>query len=425
MAAFAADLFAGTAGTELSAYSSSWSKLTGTSGSAAISSAQRVRRDGTAITAYRHSAVPPSADYKVEADLEVFSGTYDGAGVIARASSSALTCYVARHYNNGYGWQLFKYVSGALYQLGSDTGPIVTSGSTHVELRVEGTTIQLYKAGETTPAISLTDSSITAAGFAGVYFRNGASSGDTIGIHVDNFSADTLGSGTTSVTSDSSLSYAIQAYVNSDLSQSAFILSSVSGDLSLSYLLEITNQVTSSQNIVYNIQSSVLKDLTESWEVRSQISSDLNISWNILGTTQSDLSTSYAILTTVQSDFSASYAVVVYAISDLTIQSEISGGLTSDLLLSSAIQGSTSSDLPLSSSLLSSVVSNLALSNLVMASVTSDSAVIYPIITTSTSDAVLVYTIGDVVNTDSKFIVGVFDLDAFIQEVFKQEVVLI
>ncbi len=201
MASFAADLFAGTAGTELSAYSSSWSKLTGTSGSAAISSAQRARRDGTAITAYRHSAVPPSADYKVSADLEMFSGTYDGAGVIARASASALTCYMARHYNNGYGWQLFKYVSGALYQLGSDTGPIVTSGATHVELRVEGTTIQLYKAGETTPAISLTDSSITAAGFAGIYFRSGASSGNTIGIHLDNFTADTLGATTPTLNS--------------------------------------------------------------------------------------------------------------------------------------------------------------------------------------------------------------------------------
>lgn len=194
MAQFAADSFSGTAGTELSAYSASWSKVNGIVGDAWISSAGRVYPyDGAYFKAYRHTAAAPSADYKVSADAVVLNkaaGT--GVGLIARAAAAADTKYLLRVYTADSLVRLFKSVSGTSTQLAS-VSRTFSSGTTYpIRLEVEGSALRAYINNEPTPTTSATDSSITAAGSSGIFLSLSAAS-DTTGAHLDNFSADTFG----------------------------------------------------------------------------------------------------------------------------------------------------------------------------------------------------------------------------------------
>lgn len=196
MATFASDSFTGTEDTELSAYDASWIKVTGNTGNAEIAS-NRVRASGTTFTAYYYNATPPSADYPVQATIHtVTSVTNATAGVLGRVSSSANTFYQANAHATS-GWQLFKRVAGTATQLGSSVAQTYTAGQSYdVKLSMSGTTIELYKLGESTAAISVTDSAISAAGFAGLRFSSPTVPSDTSNFHIDDWSAGEAG-GTT------------------------------------------------------------------------------------------------------------------------------------------------------------------------------------------------------------------------------------
>lgn len=196
MTQFASDSFTGSAGTELSAYSASWSKVNGIVGDAWISSAGRVYPyDGAYFKAYRHTAAAPSADYKVSADAVVLDKTAGtGVGLIARASASADTKYLLRVYTADSLVRLFKSVSGASTQLAS-VSRTFSGGTTYpIRLEVEGSALRAYINNEATPVVSATDASIPAAGSAGIFLSLSAAT-ETSGAHLDNFSAETLGAG--------------------------------------------------------------------------------------------------------------------------------------------------------------------------------------------------------------------------------------
>ena len=189
---FASYDFSGTG--ELSSADASFTKVTSYTVNAVITGASRLRADASGNAVYRNTATPPSADYEVSADIYVNTTTDTNAGVIARCSSSAATFYYAR-WRGTVGHQLFKFVSGTATQLGSTVATTYSDGTTaQIKLRVEGTTISLYKDGEPSPIISVTDSDITAAGFAGLYINNG---GYTTGPHLDHWAAAALGGGDT------------------------------------------------------------------------------------------------------------------------------------------------------------------------------------------------------------------------------------
>lgn len=198
MAQFASASFTGTAGTELSAADSNWTKAPSSSAQNIIlSDAGRGRLDALNATAsiYYHSGVPASADYSVSATLfaKETSGGATYIGVTGRQSTSANTHYLAWYGgtpNNA--WQLYKVVAGAVTQLGSNSAQTLTDETGYaVKLEMIGTAIKLYKEGSSTPTISVTDSAITAAGKAGIRgAQAGGSFGNTVGLHIDDFSAD-------------------------------------------------------------------------------------------------------------------------------------------------------------------------------------------------------------------------------------------
>lgn len=189
MAEFVNVSFVGSAGTALSTHDANWIKHTSYStGNVILSDANRARRNTNNTSMYWYDATPPSADYKARAPL--FAKETDGGasntGVCGRVDTAANTMYHAR-YGGGTtdGWQLYKFVAGVVTQLGSTSSQSLTDEtSNEVELWMQGTSIELYKQGSGTPTISVTDSAISAAGYAGIRFV-GTTESDTTGLHID------------------------------------------------------------------------------------------------------------------------------------------------------------------------------------------------------------------------------------------------
>lgn len=196
MAQFASATFNGTTDFELSAVDANFSKLDSASYPAYIVS-NRLYGEGAAPPRYVHSATPPSADYEVSADIYIVSQSRNSAGVLARAVPGSLTGYWGR-YRPDVGWQIQRYNAGTGTVLGSAVPESISAGTTRrIRLRVVGNVISLYRDAETTPIISVTDASpLAAAGKVGVL----VSSPKTVGVHIDNFSADTLATDTTAPT---------------------------------------------------------------------------------------------------------------------------------------------------------------------------------------------------------------------------------
>ena len=181
------DTFTDTAGVLLENHTgetgATWTKNAAFStGSAKITAAGRLRGDAN-NTVYYASAVPPSADYDVEADLFVASNL-SLVGLLGRQDPAAFTYYLFDVQNAG-GLTLFTVVNGAtLNQTNVAFTPTV--GQTyHFRLSMRGGRITCYVDG--TAMISLTDANIAAAGRAGVFF--GAQTTDATGYHFDNFFA--------------------------------------------------------------------------------------------------------------------------------------------------------------------------------------------------------------------------------------------
>jgi hypothetical protein len=198
--AFASDVFTDVAGTTLGGHDANWLLIT----SYAIS----CKTNGSAVyptafgnSAYRYAATPPAADYSVSLDVVLQSGTGPVlGGPIGRASSSAATFYHAQYNVSAGAWRLWKSVAGTFTQLGSDVSQSLTTGTPYrCKLEMIGTAIKLYVDG--VQKISVTDSSISAAGYPGLRMGQSAGSvGGTTGLQLDNFSADPIAASSTDAT---------------------------------------------------------------------------------------------------------------------------------------------------------------------------------------------------------------------------------
>lgn len=187
------DSFTGTTGTALSSHTgelgATWNHASG------IAPAQidnnRIHRAGLiGDTVDYVTAVPPSANYSVEADLLVKSNLAgDDTGVIGRRNGSN-NFYLARWDQAGGDWQLAKYNGLLVNVLASTTGTTTLTVTETYRLKLEmiGSTLNLYVNGILT--LTTTDSSLTAAGNAGIMDGDGALSGSkssSTGLQIDNF----------------------------------------------------------------------------------------------------------------------------------------------------------------------------------------------------------------------------------------------
>lgn len=191
MAQFASALFTAADGTTLATADANFSVHPVVAGLCQIA-ANRVRPSSTTSSAYIHSGGPATADYTVAADLVRLTADIADMALIGRADATANTMY--RLAPSGSNVQLHKFVAGAATQLGVNTAAGFNVGVTiAVKLEMIGSAIKVFSDG--LEKISVTDTAITAAGKAGVRSFSSATPSDTVGVHLDNFSADDVGGG--------------------------------------------------------------------------------------------------------------------------------------------------------------------------------------------------------------------------------------
>jgi hypothetical protein len=191
-----ADSMTGTSGATLQSRTgetaASWTKHPASTADAVLTPAGRLRKNGTStVTAlYYTSATPASADYTVEADIYVASSLAgDSIGIVGRLDTNNTlgTYYLARYEQSGQQWSLFSVVNNGWSYLGGGSQSL-TAGSTYrVALDMKGTTIRMLVDG--VQIASVTDSSISAAGRAGILLGAAGSTTvtDSAGYHLDNF----------------------------------------------------------------------------------------------------------------------------------------------------------------------------------------------------------------------------------------------
>lgn len=160
-----------------------------------VYASNRVRQEDSPTSFTYVATTPASADYYVQADVIPQSGGSGGvAGVIGRktagtGSTTNYNLYWADYYDHATAgsrqWRLIKAVGGSVTVLGTYTENIGTTTKT-LKLEMIGTAIKLYVDG--VQRVSVTDSSVTAAGRAGVVF-GAAASPTTNAIFLDNFVA--------------------------------------------------------------------------------------------------------------------------------------------------------------------------------------------------------------------------------------------
>lgn len=204
MANFLSSPFTGADGTSLETLDASFSKVSGQTPRLTVASNRiKTEENGGAPAYYVNSAVPPSADYSVEADVYVAAngGTASTqAGVLGRYSASAVTGYRAMLKTTENRVILYRQTAGTATTLGQSSVLSIPAGTTvKIRLQMVGAVISVYLDDSPTPAISVTDASpILSAGLAGV--TNFTGTGGTTGFHLDNFAASTYEADTTAPT---------------------------------------------------------------------------------------------------------------------------------------------------------------------------------------------------------------------------------
>jgi lysophospholipase L1-like esterase len=203
---FAGDSYTGITGTLLENHTpdlgAAPTKVTGWANELQLTAAGRVRAGtgGGLFCSYQYPGSPASADYDVVSDVCILSAdtVSQRAGPSGRISPTAGTLYWANLFDNAgaLAFELYKVVANTTFtQIGTSysVGSIAAGITYKLKLSMRGSTISAYfsaDGGATwTLACTGTDSTITAAGSAGVMMLGETSPSDTTGLQLDNFYA--------------------------------------------------------------------------------------------------------------------------------------------------------------------------------------------------------------------------------------------
>ena len=190
-ASYGLDTFTGTTGAAVqSRPADDGSTWTLSSGSApVITAADRIRRVSANGFDIYNNAAPATADYAVEADIYVASntGTYYP-GILGRFNPGTSSAYYAQLAQGSGSWQLWKKVNNTstLITTAAATSPMTAGANYVLRLEMYGNQISVWVGG--TRVINVTDSSVTGAGYGGMFIWGSGTPTDTDGLHIDNYS---------------------------------------------------------------------------------------------------------------------------------------------------------------------------------------------------------------------------------------------
>lgn len=318
MAVFATATFTGTNGTALQTADTNFTRHPSYTANCVIDT-NECKGDSASTTAYYHSGSPVGASYKVSATLHKVAQTSGFPGVCGRISTSTNTFYLARWNEGESGWQLYKFVNGTATQLGSTVTDTFTAGSSHnitLEMDAAAQTVKLFKKGESTAAITASsETSITDAGKSGLRILG-------TDIRLDNFSAEDLSGGGTSVSSDLALKWDMLNVIASDLALKWDIFATTASDLTLLWDIrdnELTS-VSSDLALAWDTFAPVSSDLSLNWDALQQVFSDLAVKWDVYQTVSGDLTILFDVRNLVESDLALIWDAVGRVSSNLTLR---------------------------------------------------------------------------------------------------------
>lgn len=184
MGTFVQDSFTDSDATNLSSHTgetgATWAKLTGYTGNCYINGNVLENEDGSdADAAYYASGAPASADYDVEAKYTWVSSQLCDWRICGRIDTSNGNYYSFYYRRGSNTYRLTKRVSGTTTTLASAAGSSPNSGSwLTLRLSLNGSALEGFEGASS--VLSTTDSSITAAGKAGVAATSTGVSGPRI-----------------------------------------------------------------------------------------------------------------------------------------------------------------------------------------------------------------------------------------------------
>jgi hypothetical protein len=191
VATFVNDTFTGAINTALTAHTgetgATWTKHASSgAGTVILTDVNRARVGTTGGTIlYYASGTPAGADYSVAAPVFAASNTTRAIGVTGRVDTAANTYYGAFYDGTNTRWELRSVVAGVVTTLGTSAQALTVSSTYTATLQMVGTAITLLVDGSS--VVSVTDSSIAAAGSVGVL--GSTASTNTTGYHLDSLTA--------------------------------------------------------------------------------------------------------------------------------------------------------------------------------------------------------------------------------------------
>lgn len=168
------DDFTGTAGTVLTSHTpdvgSGYSHSDGTTSAIVLDGSGAVSNSGT-YQAVKNLTTPPDADYEIEFEWEqVTAGFLDGQMRMYLRFTAFKTCYMFD--NRGTAMRIAKQNGAALVDLATSYTTTPAAGSINTgKLQVVGTNLTFFVNGTSRGTVS--DSSISGAGTAGLFLANG------------------------------------------------------------------------------------------------------------------------------------------------------------------------------------------------------------------------------------------------------------
>jgi len=187
--AFVSDSFTDTDTTELSLHTgetgATWTKHASYSTLITIVG-NRAVVPATTNTLYYASGTPTNADYDVEAAITP-KAVEANVGICARIDTSANTLYILQYVAASTRWEIGRFSAGSYQALGTFTQTLTVDQAYAVKFELRGDALKAYI--DSVERISVTDSTITAAGRVGIRGSRVGADAATRGLHVDDFSA--------------------------------------------------------------------------------------------------------------------------------------------------------------------------------------------------------------------------------------------
>lgn len=205
-------------------------------------------------------------------------------------------------------------------------------------------------------------------------------------------------SGTSTVTSDLDLRWAVRNVVTSDADLRWKVSNTVTQDLDLRW--KVSNTVTSDVDLRWKSYAQVTSDADLRWRVSNVVTSDVDLRWKVSNVVTSDCDLRWKVANTVTSDVDLRWKSYAQVTSDCDLRWKSYAQITSDADLRWQVKNTVTQDVDLRWRVANQVTSDCDLRWIVRNQVTSDVDLRWRVSTVVTQDADLRWRVSNTVTSD-------------------------